>query len=208
MHPRCRHRRPQTIVRLLDNLDTVLSRPAAIVVASKGDCDVRKVFVAMLVATPLIAACGRAEEPLVPELKGRWDVMSKFKSDHTVGMSSRVEPVRTEGCRVGYITFSKRKIAMHMMGVPLPVFYVAEAKRDGQRLILTGGMDPDKNARPQGKLVLLLRNGEVRFDDIFDEGGRSVKYDRIPDGHPMRSRGATTLGEAMGLVLDVKQCSA
>ena len=56
--------------------------------------------------------------------------------------------------------------------------------------------------------MLLLRNGEVRFDDIFDETGRSVKYERLPDGHPFRSKGATSLGEALGLVLDAKPCKA
>ena len=172
----------------------------------------RKVFAAMLIVAPLVAACGMAEEPLVPELNGRWDVLSKFKSDRTVGMSSRAEPqpAAVDTCRAGYITFSKRRIAMHTLGIPLSIFHIADVKRNGQRLTLTGGMDSGKSpsASPQGKLVLLLRNGEVRFDDIIDENARSVKYERLPDGHPLRNKGATTLGEGLQLLLDVKPCKA
>lgn len=169
----------------------------------------RKVLVAMLVVAPLVAACGRAEEPLVPELKGRWDVLSKIKSERAVRVSSQAQPVAVDSCRAAYITFSKRKITMHTMGVALPVFHIADVKRDGQRLIITGG-DSERNtsASPHGKLVLLLRNGEVRFDDIIDERGRSVKYERLPDGHPLRSKGATSLGDGFQLVLDVKPCKA
>lgn len=172
--------------------------------------DVRKIFAAMLVVAPLLAACGRAEEPLVPELKGRWDVLSKIKSsDRAMRVSSQAQPVAVDPCRAAYITFSKRKITMHMMAVALPVFHIADVKRDGQRLIITGGdSERSTSATPHGKLVLLLRNGEVRFDDIIDERGRSVKYERLPDGHPLRSKGATTLGDGFQLVLDVKPCKA
>ena len=170
----------------------------------------RKVFVTMLVVAPLLVACGMAEEPLVPELKGRWDTLSKIKSERPVRASSQAEPVASDPCRTGYMTFSKRKITMHMNGISIPVFHVADVKRDGQRLTITGGAvsGKDPSASAHGKIVLLLRNGEVRFDDIFDETGRSVKYERIPDGHPLRSKGARSLGEALGLVLDVKPCKA
>jgi hypothetical protein len=33
---------------------------------------VRKIAVTLFVVTPLIAACGKMEEPLIPQLKGRW----------------------------------------------------------------------------------------------------------------------------------------
>lgn len=170
----------------------------------------RKVFVTMLVAAPLLAACGMAEEPLVPELKGRWDTLSKIKSERPVRVSSQAEPVASDPCRTAYMTFSRRKITMHVQGTSIPVFHVADVKRDGQRLTITGGAVSGKNSSvsAHGKIVLLLRNGEVRFDDIFDETGRSVKYERLPDGHPLRSKGATSLGEALGLVLDVKPCKA
>ena len=32
----------------------------------------------LLAAAPLLAGCGKVEEPLIPELKGRWDLVSNF----------------------------------------------------------------------------------------------------------------------------------
>jgi hypothetical protein len=34
-------------------------------------------------------------------------------------------------------------------------------------------------------------------DDIYDERGRSLRYERLPDDNRMRKHGATTLGDAL-----------
>jgi len=177
------------------------------------DCDVRTVFAIMLVVAPVLAACGKAEEPLIPELKGRWGLVSLHKMQEarsTVGMgnASSNAPKRdtSDNCNISYVTFGQQRIVMRMVGIPIPVFQVADVKVLGQRVIVTGGAD--SNPSNHVKLVLLLRNGGVSFDDIIDETGRSIKYERIPDGHALRSKGATTLGEAMELFLELKPCKA
>jgi hypothetical protein len=105
-----------------------------------------------------------------------------------------------------YVTFSQHAITMHMMGIPLSLFHIADMKREGPRLTLTVA-DSAKSAS-HGRLVLLLRDGGVRFDDLFDERDRSLKYERLPDDHASRKHGATTVGEATQLFLDLKPCTA
>jgi hypothetical protein len=172
--------------------------------------DVRRVVATMLVVAPLLAACGKAEEPLIPELKGRWDIISLHKLQEargTVGSGTR-QPNTSDNCAVSYVTFGKSRIVIRLLGLPVPVFHVIDTKVQGQRVILTGGMEANSKPSESGKLELLVRNGEVRFDDLIDERGRSIKYERIPDGHPLRSKGANTLGEAMQMFLDLKACKA
>ena len=170
----------------------------------------RKNFAALLIVAPLLAACGGTEQPLIPELKGRWDMadpakIQKMRAER--GLRAQTTTADVDSCKVAYLTFSKHAVVMRMMGISLPLFPVADVKRDGQRLILTGGSDSSSLAS-HGKLVLLLRNGEVRFDDLLDEHGRSMKYARLPDESPMRRQGMTTFGEAFGMLLDVKPCKA
>jgi hypothetical protein len=163
---------------------------------------VRKIFATMSVVAPLLAACG--DEALIPELKGRWQVLSLVKLEREA--SSRVTLAQ---CNVTYVTFSKREIAMRMMGSALPLFHVSDVKRDGPRLLLTGRPGSEKGASSnQHKLVLLLREGEVRFGDIFDDRGRSVRDERLASDHPLRVNGVTTRGEALGELFNVKQCQA
>jgi hypothetical protein len=109
-------------------------------------------------------------------------------------------------CRFVYVTFSKHAINVHTLGIPLSLFSIADMKREGSRLTLTVGDSPKSTSH--GKLVLLLRDGGVRFDDLFDERGRSLKYDRLPDDHASRKHGVTTIGEATQLFLDLKPCTA
>jgi len=180
--------------------------------ASEGFGDVRKVFavlsVIVSVLAPSLAACGKAEEPLIPELKGRWAVLSNLAKTQPervrVAGPAQPDAAAKDYCRVMYVTFSKHAIAMHMLGIPLSLFAIADIKRDGPRLTLTVGDSPKSTSH--GLLVLLLRDGGVRFEDIFDERGRSVKYDRLPDDHASRKHGATTVGEATQLFLDVRPC--
>jgi hypothetical protein len=105
-----------------------------------------------------------------------------------------------------YVTFSKHAITMHMLGIPLSIFAIADMKREGSRLTLT--VADSAKSTSHGRLVLLLRDGGVRFDDLFDEHGRSLKYERLPDDHASRKHGATTVGEATQLFLDLKPCTA
>jgi hypothetical protein len=171
---------------------------------------VRKVFAILSVVAPLMAACGKVEEPLIPELKGRWEVLSNFAKTQPerVRVAGPAQPDATakDYCRVMYVTFSKHAITMHMMGIPLSLFHIADMRREGPRLTLTVA-DSAKSAS-HGRLVLLLRDGGVRFDDLFDERDRSVKYERLPDDHASRKHGATTVGEATQLFLDLKPCTA
>jgi hypothetical protein len=171
---------------------------------------VRKVFMTLLIMAPLLAACGKVEDPIVPELKGRWDIISlhKMKDARTVGSSKPAPPDTSDNCAVSYVTFGKTRIVIRLLGVPVPVFHVTDVKVQGPRIILTGGMTPNPKPSETGKLELVLRNGGIRFDDIIDERGRSIKYERIPDGHTLRSKGANTLGEAMQMFLDLKPCKA
>ena len=36
------------------------------------ECDVHRILAVIFMVAPLLAGCGKAEEPLIPELKGRW----------------------------------------------------------------------------------------------------------------------------------------
>jgi hypothetical protein len=166
---------------------------------------VRKVLVTMLLLAPLLAGCGKDEEPLIPELKGRWDVLSYAKRQvqraSTAPQSVKAD-AKFDNCDASYVTFSKRGIAINVLGFPLARFPVTSARREGQRIILAVAFD--QSAR--GQIELLMRSGELRFDDILDDTGRSIKYERLPDGNPMRQRGATTLGEGFQEFLDLKPC--
>lgn len=168
----------------------------------------RKAILTVLLLAPLMAACGKAEEPLIPELKGRWAPPTTAKAMEQPRVQQVSNPPKPDPnyCRIMHVTFTKQRIALHTLGFPLTVFHIASIKREGQRLILSGSPDGDKNPSAQGKVVLLLRDGEVRFDDIYDERGRSLRYERLPDGHAMRKHGANNLGDAFKLLLDVKPC--
>ena len=156
---------------------------------------------------PLLAACGKVEEPLVPELRGRWDLLSNLAAASAVQvagpMQAAPQPASGDRCTFSYVSFAKSGIYLHALGMRMPFFHVSDTKRDGQRLIVTGRVGATMS---QGKLVLLVRKDEVRFEDVFDETGRSIKYERIPDDNPARRQGARTLGEAMQLILDLKPC--
>src|SRR3954452_17203701 len=158
----------------------------------------RKAAVVILLAVaPLLAGCGQDGEPILPELKGRWDVISLHNSGQsTVGQSSAPQRVSNaspllNNCSVAYVTFTKQGVVLRTLGIPLTVFPVTEPKRANARIVLTAGANG-------GKIMLLMQNGELRFDDIFDPRGRSLRYERLPDNHNLRSKGATTVGEAFG----------
>lgn len=168
----------------------------------------RKIIAGLLLLAPLLAACGKDAPPLVPELKGRWasvDLNKRAQSTRPQPVSAQVTQRADNDCSVHYVAFEKRGIVLHVFGIGVPIFDISEVKRDRSRLTLVGKMD---KASAGGTIELLLRNGEVKFDDISDPRGRSVRYERLPDGHPMRKYGANTIGDAMQLFLDVKPCRA
>lgn len=168
----------------------------------------RYAMLTLLLLAPLVAACGKAEEPLIPELQGRWapPTTSKAMEQPRVQQVSNPPKQDPNFCRILHVTFSKERIALNLLGIGVTVFHISGMKREGQRLILSGTPDGDKNPAAQGKLVVLLRDGEVRFDDVYDERGRSLRYERLPEGHAMRKHGATTVGDAFKQLLDVKPC--
>lgn len=172
---------------------------------------VRKVFATLVLLAPLLAACGAAEEPLLPELKGKWappTIAQAMLSDQMRTQKVSATPAKEDKnfCRILSVTFSKQRISLNLLGIGITMFHITDAKREGSRLILSGSPDGDKDPRAQGKLVITMQNGQVRFDDIYDERGRSIRYERLPDDHRMRKHGATTVGDAMRQILDVKPC--
>src|SRR3954453_5332368 len=88
--------------------------------------DVRKIAVCLLVVAPLLAACGRMEEPLTPELKGRWDLVSlhKMQQGGTVGSSRPTPPDTSDYCPLSNVPFGRTRIVMRLMGLPVPIFHV------------------------------------------------------------------------------------
>ena len=170
----------------------------------------RKIAAIVLVLAPLLAGC-KDGEPIIPELKGRWEVLSlpqmtqQTMRQWTVGQSTQAQRVSDAsqfgGCSVTYVTFDKQGVVLHTLGIPMTIFPVAEAKRANARVILS--------AKTGGKIMLLMQsNGELRFDDVIDPQGRSRRDERLPEGHDLRKKGASTVGEAFGLLLDLKPCKA
>ena len=181
----------------------------------------RKVIALLLVVAPLLAACS-IEEPILPELKGRWaapawvKAMDKRRKEESVRASATTIKAAaynestgyTDTCGTVYVTFGKRAIRATVFGKRIPFFSIESAKREGSRIVITGRANK-ANADSAAKIELVLRNGEVRFDDIYDATGRSVKYERLPDEEKtMRGFGANTLGDIMALMLNVKPCAA
>ena len=176
----------------------------------------RKLLATVLILGPMLAACSKIEEPIVPELKGKWgapgisEVVGQKRQAQVQQTSTKKDSSPTtheEVCRVAGVTFGKSAIRVNAFGRDFPLFHIDSVKREGARIVLTGQIDK-KHAGTAGKIELVMRNGEVRFDDVYDSTGRSIKYERIPDDDRVRSFGATTVGEGMKLFLDAKPCAA
>jgi hypothetical protein len=175
----------------------------------------RKARAICLVMGPLLAACGQAEEPIIPELKGKWGAPNFLKAVEQKQAKAQPAAMRSSSaaskpedlCRVAHVTFGKSAIRVHTLGFGFSLFDIASIKREGPRITLTTpqeGNDPASSV----KIVLMLRNGEVRFDDVLDYRGRTLKYVRIPEGHRVQQYGASTFGEAVEMVLSAKPCPA
>ena len=86
-----------------------------------------------------------------------------------------------------------------------PVFVVREVKRERSRLILAGQAPVTAERTGRKDRARCCANGEVRFDDIVDERGRSIRYERF-ENEQARRVGITTVGDVFRLVLDLKPC--
>jgi hypothetical protein len=170
----------------------------------------RRSILPLLLFSVLLAGCG-LDEPLAPELQGRWAAPNATKLRFAL-IADRLQdstPIPTvehdTGCSQQYVTFGKKRgISLHIDGKISPLFLVREVKRDRSRLILVGHA-PLAAGSTAAQIELKLRDGQVRFDDIVDERGRSIRYDRL-ENERARRVGITTIGDVFRLVLDLKPC--
>ena len=153
--------------------------------------------------------CVPGQEPLLPELKGRWAAPNAAKLRHALAAErhpSPPAPAAGGDCQNEYVTFEKRGVALYMNAKINPVMMVSEVKRNGARLILSGSA-PMVAGGEKMQIELLLRNGEICLDDIVDHRGRSMIYDRFGSEEARRA-GITTVGDVFRLVFDLKPCRA
>src|SRR4051812_16277233 len=157
----------------------------------------------------LLGGCIPAQDPLLPELKGRWSAPNAAKLRYTVAAERYANPpaqADASDCRNEYVMFEKHAVTLYMNGMVNPVFMVQTIKRDGTRLIIDGSA-PMVAGGHTGRLELVLSNGEVHLDDVVNERGRSILYERF-ENEQARRLGITTVGDVFRLVLDVKPCRA
>ena len=168
----------------------------------------RAASIPLLAVAILLGGCLQKDDPLVPELKGRWAApnASKVRAAIMADRTSTPIPVAVNhdtNCRDQYVTFQSHGISIHIDRKVYPLFAVKEIKRDGPRLILSGAAPVPGGHK--ATIELLLRHGEVRFEDIIDQRGRSIRYERF-DNEQARRAGVTTVGDVFRLVLDAKPC--
>jgi len=170
----------------------------------------RGIVASLIVLVPLLAGC-TFEDPILPELKGRWTAPAMIKAMEerrrveNVSIKTAAPTTQAEMCRAVYVTFGKRAIRATVRGNRVPIFSIDSAKREGSRIVLKGRVNKN-NPESAATIELVLRNGEVRFDDINDATGRSIKYERLPD--EARGFGVHALGDLLGMMLNVKPCAA
>jgi hypothetical protein len=165
-----------------------------------------KTRTALFFSLLLLTGCG--EEPLLPELQGRWAAPNAAKIRKAILINAYPNAPAADAkdpCSNDYVTFGKPRIMLHSNGKTTPLFVVSEARREGSRIILMG-REPTLGGG-EGRLDLLLRKDEIRFDDIVDKKGRSVRYQRFEIA-AAREVGLTSLGDVLQLVFDLKACRA
>lgn len=172
----------------------------------------------------LLAGCVPGGDPVLPELKGRWAAERGAQVRVAVASTSGSIPIKAptakELCQSEFVTFSKGPIAPGMLGAVffyrgggrVPMFAVRGAKREGERIILAGH-DHLYNAMTgegQGRVELILRNDTITFDNLFDQRGRSIRYDlfNAPDPLGARRANVTTIGDLYRMLFDLKRCTA
>jgi hypothetical protein len=151
-----------------------------------------------------LAGCSPKDDPLLPELKGRWAAEAAVKLRSGLRPADKTPASTQELCRTDYVTFGKRAVTLHSGGQAKPFFVVREVRRDRSRIILVGAA-PVFGA-DSSSVELVLRNGEIRLDDVIDERGRSVRYQRFENAEAQQT-GVRTIGDLFGLVFDLKACS-
>ncbi len=172
----------------------------------------------------LLAGCGPGGNSLLPELEGRWAPERGAQVRVAAASANASVPIKTPStkqlCQSEFVTFSRGPIVPGTLGAVflyrdggrLPMFVVREAKREGERIILTGH-DHLHNAlagENQARIELILRNGAITFDNLFDQRGRSVRYDlfKAPDPLGARRANITTVGDVFRMLFDLKRCAA
>lgn len=155
----------------------------------------------------LNSGCVQVEEPVVPELKGHWASDNVARVRHallTYPPAEAPQSIRNTDCSTQFVSFGKRYITLHTHDV-IPLLVVREIKRDGNRITLTGVASVPGGDGIQVDLV--LRNGDVRVDDVRDRRGRSVLYERLNKDQAQQA-GINTIGDVFRLALDAKPCRA
>jgi hypothetical protein len=169
----------------------------------------------------LLAGCTQDGSPLFPELKGRWAPEKGTRARLVLASKDSsvpiVAPTLKELCENEYLTFEKYQgtdfnggVILHRKGNRETVFMIANAAREGARIILTGQEPGNPLAGPgRTRLELVLRNGEVAFDNLFDQRGRSVRYDsyKAPDSVSQQRAGLNTIGDLFRVLFDLKPCA-
>ena len=178
-------------------------------------------FSVLIALCVLLAGC--TDNPLLPELSGRWAPLKGATARLVLASNNSSVPITPPNladlCRSEYVTFQRFNASRDFLGAVFlhrddrrdPALMVAQAKREGDRIILTG-REPSNPLIGSGpaRLELVLRNDELAFDDIIDHRGRSVRYDRIKSPDPTRTyrAGITTIGDVYRVLLDLKRCTA
>jgi hypothetical protein len=132
----------------------------------------RRIIASPILLVPLLAGC-TFEDPILPELKGRWsapamiNAMEERRPVEQFSMKAAAPTTQAEMCRAVYVTFGKRAIRASVFGRRVPSFSIDSAKREGSRIVLKGRAS-NNNAESAATIELVLRNGEVHFDDIYD----------------------------------------
>jgi hypothetical protein len=165
------------------------------------------VIVAVLLSA---AACIPGDDAPLPELKGRWAAINAAKLRALVANApaNAPQPSLAELCGSEYVTFGKQAVRLHHGGTSNTLFWVREAKRKGARIVLTG-KEAERSfaAVAETQVELVLREGELRFDDVVDPRGRSIRHDRFTAPRSVEL-GFNTIGDVYGLVYDLRACRA
>lgn len=178
----------------------------------------------MLVALSavLLAGCVPGGDPLLPELKGRWAPERGAQVRVAMAPANASIPITApstkELCQSEFVTFSKGSIApgasgavfLHRGGRRLPIFVVRGTRRDGERIVLAGQVTNLPTGDGQARIELILRNGAITFDNLFDHRGRSIRYDlfKAPDPLGARRANIATVGDVYRMLFDLKRCPA
>lgn len=178
-------------------------------------------FPVLIALSVLLAGC--TDNPLLPELSGRWAPLKGVTTRLVLASNNSSVPVTPPNlddlCRSEYVTFQKFNASRDFSGAVFlhrndrrePTLMIAEANRQGNRITLIG-REPFNPLVGTGaaRLELILRNGELAFDDIIDHRGRSVRYDRIKSPDPIRTyrAGIGTIGDIYRMLFDLKRCTA